>query len=524
MEYNLTVLETQRYIAFVTSDRSDCKRQTNLNTVEGAAVVRSSTPPLYLSYIGCFRQVDGTLEGLDVRSGRLLEMKMYVAEWLGILHSCELTHMTRMLRFAVTHTYVIFVDLSFRFRKYEYDNVLKMTEMFVWEDMPEKDPEVRNLTMAGWIPRIQKIMKKIILSVISIHTVQSCIRLVNNHELMFVTWYPFDTSNSPIFEVIYITHGCRSGQPPYRTTPRVGQHSSTPCFPVRSTVLTRYDPCDYDLFTKVKEPLRGTRYNTIDELIRAIGRSIRNINKDGRADGVRRLPNIWQKYTDDRKTVCIKVILNVKARRGPSLRRRLLTPNPHALLKALGIILAFSTSFAFPAFYVTSVCIACSQLEKLECKLNRIQQEYGKSTYKAGSSIEKDFKMQRELNECVRHHQKIIRKLCITPPPVDFLLSRPQRGKPVLQNISANWGDIIDMTQSVTLYIALMMIVFTFCGMGTVITDKYERVREAAWSSDWVGAPVSYQRCILFIIAKSNQTFQLTACKFVPLSNTTMLS
>ena len=27
----------------------------------------------------------------------------------------------------------------------------------------------------------------------------------------------------------------------------------------------------------------------------AIGRSIRNINKDGRSDDVRRLPNIWKK-------------------------------------------------------------------------------------------------------------------------------------------------------------------------------------------------------------------------------------
>ena len=54
-------------------------------------------------------------------------------------------------------------------------------------------------------------------------------------------------------------------------------------------------PCNYDLFTKVKEPLRGTRYNTIDELIRYIGRSIWNINRYGYADGVRRLPNIWQK-------------------------------------------------------------------------------------------------------------------------------------------------------------------------------------------------------------------------------------
>ena len=50
-------------------------------------------------------------------------------------------------------------------------------------------------------------------------------------------------------------------------------------------------PCDYDFFTKVKEPLLGTRYNTRDKLILAIGRSIQNIKKDGSADGVRCLPN-----------------------------------------------------------------------------------------------------------------------------------------------------------------------------------------------------------------------------------------
>ena len=51
-------------------------------------------------------------------------------------------------------------------------------------------------------------------------------------------------------------------------------------------------PCDYDIIAEVKEPLRGTRYSTRDELIRAIVRSIRNINKDGSADGVQRLSNI----------------------------------------------------------------------------------------------------------------------------------------------------------------------------------------------------------------------------------------
>ena len=63
------------------------------------------------------------------------------------------------------------------------------------------------------------------------------------------------------------------------------------------------NPCDCDLFAEVKEPLRGTRYNTRDELICAIWRSTRIINKGGRADGIRRLPNIWQKVINKRATI-----------------------------------------------------------------------------------------------------------------------------------------------------------------------------------------------------------------------------
>jgi hypothetical protein len=52
--------------------------------------------------------------------------------------------------------------------------------------------------------------------------------------------------------------------------------------------------CDY-LYAKMKEPLRGKRYNTREEIIRAVGRSLLGINRSGRADGVRRLPQIRQK-------------------------------------------------------------------------------------------------------------------------------------------------------------------------------------------------------------------------------------
>ena len=61
--------------------------------------------------------------------------------------------------------------------------------------------------------------------------------------------------------------------------------------------------CDYDLFAKVKEPLRGIRDNTRYKLIRAIGWSIRNINKDGRADGVHRFTNIWEKVINKAATI-----------------------------------------------------------------------------------------------------------------------------------------------------------------------------------------------------------------------------
>jgi hypothetical protein len=40
-------------------------------------------------------------------------------------------------------------------------------------------------------------------------------------------------------------------------------------------------PCDYDLFAKLKEILRGTCYNTREDIIGVVGRSLLDINKSG---------------------------------------------------------------------------------------------------------------------------------------------------------------------------------------------------------------------------------------------------
>jgi len=51
-----------------------------------------------------------------------------------------------------------------------------------------------------------------------------------------------------------------------------------------------------------------------------------------------------------------------------------------------------------------------------------------------------------------------------------------------------------------------------------------EDVRDAAWGCDWVGTPVSLQRCLVFIIATANKEFTLKAGKFVPVCNRTMMN
>ena len=51
-----------------------------------------------------------------------------------------------------------------------------------------------------------------------------------------------------------------------------------------------------------------------------------------------------------------------------------------------------------------------------------------------------------------------------------------------------------------------------------------ESVRDAAFGCDWVGKPIQFQRCLMFIIATVNKEFQLTAGKFVPVLNVTTLN
>jgi hypothetical protein len=63
-------------------------------------------------------------------------------------------------------------------------------------------------------------------------------------------------------------------------------------------------------------------------------------------------------------------------------------------------------------------------------------------------------------------------------------------------------------------------------GLNTLSVKLFqaESVRDAAFGCEWVGSPIPFQRCLMFIITTANKGFHLTAGKFVPVSNLTTLN
>ncbi len=56
-------------------------------------------------------------------------------------------------------------------------------------------------------------------------------------------------------------------------------------------------PLDFDLIAKLKEPLHGTRFRSLDELSLALT-EIRHLNKERFLSGIQNLPDHWQMGID----------------------------------------------------------------------------------------------------------------------------------------------------------------------------------------------------------------------------------
>jgi hypothetical protein len=52
-------------------------------------------------------------------------------------------------------------------------------------------------------------------------------------------------------------------------------------------------PPEFDLFPKLKEPMRGQRFSSLEEVSAAVTRAIRGLNKSGTLNGIANLPKRW---------------------------------------------------------------------------------------------------------------------------------------------------------------------------------------------------------------------------------------
>ncbi|KAJ4437187.1 hypothetical protein ANN_17322 [Periplaneta americana] len=189
-------------------------------------------------------------------------------------------------------------------------------------------------------------------------------------------------------------------------------------------------------------------------------------------------------------------------------------------------------SFALLHLYANLVCIACTQLHKIKDALLHVKQKDMEPEYNKGDGIPTEGdeqRMQNEVKDIVRHHQQVFRYLQTMQDYTNSIIGGILLFLMLMTCTAAftavlNLGDTTDMTQSIMVYVGAMCVAFVYCGFGTLLADTFDSVRHAAWNSDWVGTPVTYQKSISFIIMISIKGFELKAWKVVSVSNSTFMS
>jgi len=100
---------------------------------------------------------------------------------------------------------LIAVYSHYSYRKRDIEQLLILTNFFTWEELPTRDPDTGYLTKAGYIPIIQDFTKNITVCIIVFNIVQITVRIVMNHDMALSSWYPFDVSVSPMYEIANFT-------------------------------------------------------------------------------------------------------------------------------------------------------------------------------------------------------------------------------------------------------------------------------------------------------------------------------
>jgi len=73
-------------------------------------------------------------------------------------------------------------------------------------------------------------------------------------------------------------------------------------------------PPDFDLFHKLKEPMRGHGFPSLEEVSAAVIRAIRGLNKSGTLNGTANLPQRWNAVNEKQGDYidCKEIIPKIK--------------------------------------------------------------------------------------------------------------------------------------------------------------------------------------------------------------------
>jgi hypothetical protein len=122
------------------------------------------------------------------------------SDLIGVHHSAK--HLSKILN---NFNICTFLLSTYSYCKPDIEHLLGLTDSFTWEELQTREPDTGSLTKAGYIPIIQKFTKYAVGLLISFHIIQSAVRMVSSHDMMLTTWFPFDTSSSPVYVFASIT-------------------------------------------------------------------------------------------------------------------------------------------------------------------------------------------------------------------------------------------------------------------------------------------------------------------------------
>jgi len=100
---------------------------------------------------------------------------------------------------------IIFIFLCFRLSFHKLEYLIKFAESFTWKKFPVRDPDTGDLTMRGYFIRIGGFTIFVWAFMIVFHVTQTTYRILFSHTMIFPTWYPFDVSSSPLYEIANFT-------------------------------------------------------------------------------------------------------------------------------------------------------------------------------------------------------------------------------------------------------------------------------------------------------------------------------